>query len=185
MSELSSQTPLETKISKKERDSMIRVDHAGEYGAIRIYAGQLAIMGDRTGRLSKMITRMAAQEDRHFAGFEKLIQERNVRPTLFQPVWKIAGFALGAATALIGPKTAMACTAAVESEIDEHYKSQMEKLGSDDNQLKNMIADYREDELEHRRHAIEEGAEHIPAYPVFYSLVRLGCRAAIELSKRF
>ncbi|AAV90293.1 2-octaprenylphenol hydroxylase COQ7/UbiB [Zymomonas mobilis subsp. mobilis ZM4 = ATCC 31821] len=185
MSELSSQTPLETKISEEERKSMIRVDHAGEYGAIRIYAGQLAIMGDRNGRLSKMITRMAAQEDRHFAGFEKLVQERHVRPTLLQPVWKIAGFALGAATALIGPKTAMACTAAVESEIDEHYKSQMEKLGSEDHELKKMIAEYREEELEHRDHAIKEGAEEIPAYPVLYGLIRLGCRAAIELSKRF
>ncbi|AEI38337.1 Ubiquinone biosynthesis protein COQ7 [Zymomonas mobilis subsp. pomaceae ATCC 29192] len=172
-------------LTKEERDSMIRVDHAGEYGAIRIYAGQLAIMGDRTGRLSALISKMAAQEERHFAGFDKLVQERHVRPTALQPLWKIAGFALGAATALVGPKTAMACTAAVESEIDQHYKSQMDQLGQEDHALKGMISEYRDEELEHRQHALDEGAEQIPAYPLVYGLIRLGCKAAIALSKRF
>jgi len=111
--------------------SMVRVDQAGEYGATRIYAGQLAVMGHRSA-MAREIAGMALQEERHRAFFDRLIAERGVRPTILQPFWDVAGFALGAATAAIGPAAAMACTAAVETEIDKHYQEQLDALGNDD-----------------------------------------------------
>src|SRR5437762_14336536 len=108
---------------------MIRVDHAGEYGAVQIYAGQLAVLGTRVSAASAAIAHMAEQEQRHLTAFDKLVNERRVRPTLLSPLWRASGFALGAATALLGEKAAMACTAAVEEVIDEHYASQLERLG--------------------------------------------------------
>ena len=110
---------------------MLRVDQAGEYGATRIYAGQLAVLGDRQPA-SRLIARMAAQEQRHLRHFDALLAERGVRPTLLQPFWRVAGHALGAATALISPQAAMACTAAVEDEIDRHYSEQLDALGDDE-----------------------------------------------------
>lgn len=166
-----------------DRDSMLRVDQAGEYGAIRIYAGQLAVLGDRHP-VSREIARMAAQEQRHRAKFDTMLAERNVRPTVLQPFWHVAGFALGAATALIGPRAAMACTAAIETEIDEHYGHQLEQIGKDDPELSETIAEFRAEEVEHRDAAIAHGAESAPAYPVLFGMIRLGCRAAIALSKR-
>lgn len=166
-----------------DRASMIRVDHAGEFGATRIYAGQLAILGDRHP-MSREISHMAAQEDRHLARFNEFITERGVRPTLLQPFWHVAGFALGAASALIGPKGAMACTAAVETEIDAHYAEQLAELGDGDPELSEAIAEFQAEEVEHREAALAAGAEQAPAYPVLFGLVRLGCRAAIALSKR-
>lgn len=163
--------------------SMIRVNQAGEYGAKRIYAGQLAIMGDRSPA-ARSIAHMAEQEDRHLAAFDKLIAERGVRPTVLQPFWNVAGFALGAVTAAIGPEAAMACTAAVETEIDKHYSEQLEQLGMSDPELSALVADFREEELEHKATAIAEGAERAPAYPLLSAAIRLGCRAAIGLSKR-
>lgn len=168
---------------KIDKDSMIRVDQAGEYGATRIYAGQLAILGDRSP-VARSISRMAAQEERHRAEFDRLIAERGVRPTLLQPFWDKAGFALGAATALIGPEAAMACTAAVETEIDKHYSEQLDELGDSDPELSAMIAEFREEELEHRDTALAEGAEQAPAYPLLSGLIRLGCRVAIATAKR-
>jgi len=163
--------------------SMLRVDQAGEYGATRIYAGQLAVLGDRHPAAT-MIHRMAAQEQGHLKHFDQLLAERGVRPTVLQPFWRVAGFALGAATALMSPQAAMACTAAVEDEIDAHYSEQLEALGSDDPPLSASIAEFQADEQEHRDAAIEAGAEDSFGYPVLYSTIRAGCRLAIELSKR-
>lgn len=162
---------------------MLRVDQAGEYGATRIYAGQLAVLGDGQPA-SRLIARMAAQEERHLKHFDAMMAERGVRPTILQPFWHIAGHALGAATALIGPQAAMACTAAVEDEIDAHYSEQLEALGEDDPALSAAIADFQADEREHRDAAIEAGAEQAIGYPILYAAIRAGCRAAIELSKR-
>lgn len=163
--------------------SMIRVDHAGEYGATRIYAGQLAVLGNRHP-VSRTIARMAAQEDAHLAHFDELIADRGVRPTLLQPIWNVAGFALGAATALLGPNAALACTAAVETEIDKHYSEQLEALGEDDPDLSATIAQFQAEEVEHRDTAIAQGAENTFAYPLLSAVIRAGCRAAIAISKR-
>lgn len=162
---------------------MLRVDQAGEYGATRIYAGQLAVMGDRSP-LSGEIVHMAAQEAEHRAKFDALLAERGVRPTVLQPFWHVAGFALGAATALIGPKAAMACTAAVEEEIDRHYTEQLEELGTSDPQLADMIEQFRADERDHRDTALAHGAEQAVAYPLLSGVIRLGCRVAIKLAER-
>lgn len=164
---------------------MIRVDQAGEFGATRIYAGQLAVMGNR-GPHSAEIAGMAEQEAGHRERFDALMVRRGVRPTALQPFWDRAGFALGAVTALIGPEAAMACTAAIETEIDEHYSRQLEVLheSEEDPELAAMIEEFREDEREHRDAALAAGAERAPAYPVLSGLIRLGCRAAIRLSER-
>ena len=163
--------------------SMVRVDQAGEYGATRIYAGQLAVMGDRTP-MARMIVGMAHQEERHRAGFVALIARRGGRPTALQPFWNVAGFALGAVTAALGPEAAMACTAAVETEIDRHYQRQLDELGATDPELGGAVAQFRDEELEHRDTALAHGAENTPGYPVLSGLIRAGCRAAIALSKR-
>ena len=170
---------------KAGRDAMIRVDQAGEYGATRIYAGQLAVMGDRAP-LSAEIRAMAEQEAGHRTEFDALMARRGVRPTALQPVWNVAGYALGAATALLGPEAAMACTAAVETEIDRHYSRQLDELDGDgdDPELADMVRRFREDEREHHDAAIAAGAERAPAYPLLSAAIRLGCRAAIRLSSK-
>ncbi len=168
---------------------MIRVDQAGEYGATRIYAGQLAVLGER-GPHATEIRGMAAQEERHLALFNALRTARGVRPTALQPFWSVAGYALGAATALIGPEAAMACTAAVEEEIERHYSGQLDELdaagkaGEGDPELAGLIEDFREDERAHRDAALAAGAERAPAYPLLSGAIRLGCRMAIRLSER-
>jgi 3-demethoxyubiquinol 3-hydroxylase len=162
---------------------MIRVDQAGEYGAIRIYAGQRAILGDSAPG-AREVAHMAQQEQRHLDFFNRTMIERGVRPTLLGPVWHVAGYALGAATAALGPEAAMACTAAVETEIDRHYGEQLDELGDSDPELSAAIADFRAEELEHRETALASGAEAAPAYPLLSGAIRLGCRAAIALSKR-
>ena len=169
----------------RDRSEMIRVDQAGEFGATRIYAGQLAVMGDR-GPHSAEIRGMAEQEAGHRAEFDALMASRGVRPTALQPLWDMAGFALGAGTALIGPEAAMACTAAVEEEIDRHYSKQLDTLerDGDDPELAAMIHRFREDEREHRDAALEAGAERAPGYPLLSAAIRLGCRAAIRLSEK-
>jgi len=163
--------------------SMIRVDQAGEFGATRIYAGQLAILGQGSPA-ARPIARMAAQEQRHRETFDRMIAERRIRPTLLAPFWDRAGFLLGAATALISPEAAMACTAAVETEIDKHYADQLAELGDTDPALSATIAEFQAEEVEHRATAIAEGAERAPGYPLLSAAIRLGCRAAIGLSKR-
>ena len=169
--------------AKRATDAMIRVDQAGEYGATRIYAGQLAVLGDRHPA-ARAIHHMAAQEERHRAFFDTMIAARGVRPTILQPLWNVAGFALGAVTAAIGPDAAMACTAAVETEIDKHYAEQLEQLGDSDPELSAAIADFQAEELEHRDHALAAGAENAFAYPVLSGLIRLGCKVAIAAAKR-
>jgi ubiquinone biosynthesis monooxygenase Coq7 len=168
----------------RTKSIMLRVDQAGEFGATRIYAGQLAVLGNRHPA-AREIRHMAAQEDEHLARFNRLIAERGVRPTILQPFWHVAGFALGAATALIGPEAAMACTAAIETEIEKHYSDQLDELGHDDLELRETITEFRDDEREHHDTAIREGAERAPAYPLMSAAIRLGCRAAIRLSERF
>ena len=164
---------------------MIRVDQAGEFGATRIYQGQLDVMGDR-GPHSAEIRHMAAQEAVHRQKFDELMARRGVRPTALQPFWSAAGYALGAATALLGPEAAMACTAAVEEEIDLHYSNQLDMLedADEEGELADMIRDFREEEREHRDAAIASGAERAPGYPLLSGLIRLGCRAAIKVSER-
>jgi ubiquinone biosynthesis monooxygenase Coq7 len=163
--------------------SMLRVDHAGEYGAARIYAGQLAVLGNRHPD-SAEIARMRAQEQRHLDVFDRMLVARAVRPTLMAPVWHVAGYALGAATALIGPQAAMACTAAVETEIDRHYAAQAAALGDSDPELKAHIEDFAADEREHKATAIAHGAEQAVAYPLLSAVIRAGCRVAIAVSTR-
>ena len=162
---------------------MLFRSQAGEYGATRIYAGQLAVMGDRAPHAGE-ISHMAEQEAAHRQKFDALIAQRGVRPTALQPVWSVAGYALGAATALIGPKAAMACTAAIETEIDRHYTQQLEELGDEDPELAAMIREFRDDERAHKEAAIAAGAEQAPAYPLLSGAIRLGCRLAIRLSER-
>jgi len=162
---------------------ILRVDQAGEYGATRIYAGQLAVMGNRAPHAGE-VRHMADQEAAHLARFNALLAERRVRPTVLQPFWHVAGFALGAATALISPEAAMACTAAVEEEIDRHYTQQLDELGTAEPELAATIAEFRDDERAHRDAALAAGAERAPAYPLLAGAIRLGCRAAIRLAER-
>lgn len=168
---------------RPDTDSMIRVDQAGEYGATRIYAGQLAVLRPSSPS-AKLVSRMAMQEQRHLKRFDQLIAERGIRPTALQPLWNAAGFALGAGTALISPEAAMACTDAVETEIDRHYGHQLDELGDSDPELTADIAQFREEELEHRDTAREAGAARAPAYPLLTGTIRAACRVAIALSKR-
>lgn len=162
---------------------MLRVDQAGEYGATRIYAGQLAVLGDRHP-IARAIAGMAAQEEKHCARFDRMIIERRVRPTALTPLWTVAGYALGVGTALLGPEAAMACTAAVETEIDRHYGAQLVELGTSDPELSEAIAGFQAEEVEHRDAALAAGAERAPGYTLLSAAIRLGCRVAIGLSER-
>jgi ubiquinone biosynthesis monooxygenase Coq7 len=168
---------------RPDKAAMLRVDQAGEYGATRIYAGQLAVLR-RNAPEAKLVARMAAQEQRHLDRFNRLMAERRVRPTALQPLWNVAGFALGAATALMSEKAALACTEAVETEIDKHYSQQLRQLGSGDPELASDIAEFQADELEHRDTAREAGAAQAVGYPLLTAAIRAGCRVAIGLSKR-
>lgn len=172
-------------MERDELHRMIRVDQAGEFGATRIYEGQLAVMGDR-GPHSAEIRHMAEQEEGHRARFDAMLAKRGVRPTALRPFWSAAGYALGAGTALLGPEAAMACTAAVEEEIDKHYSDQLDRLAetNSDPELAEMIEEFREDEREHRDAALANGAEDAPAYPLLSGAIRLGCRIAIKVSER-
>lgn len=161
---------------------MIRVDHAGEYGAARIYQGQLAVLGRSPS--APLIAKMAEQEKTHLANFDRLIVERGVRPTLLTPLWHAAGFALGAASALLGERAAMACTVAVEEVIGEHYADQADQLGEDEADLKATIEEFRADELGHRDIGLEHAAEEMPGYKPFTTAIKTGTRLAIWLSER-
>ena len=163
-------------------DRFLRVNQAGELGAVRIYAGQLAVLRGRGA--APLLKRMAEQEQVHLDTFNRLIGERRTRPTLLSPLWHLAGFALGAGTALLGEKAAMACTVAVEETIDAHYAQQAEQLGDDEAALKDTIVQFRVEELEHRDIGLAHGAEQAPAYPVLSAAIKGGCRLAIWLSER-
>jgi len=163
-------------------ERMIRVDHAGEYGAVRIYAGQLAVLG--RGAKAALLRGMQQQERQHLEMFARLIVERRVRPTALLPLWHVAGFVLGAATAALGERAAMACTAAVEEAIDAHYAGQAARLDADEADLRDAIERARRDELEHRETALAHEAEKAPGYRLLSAAIKAGCRAAIALSER-
>lgn len=162
-------------------DRVIRVDHAGEYGAKRIYAGQLAVL--RNHEVGPMIAHMEEQEQVHLAEFERLMVEHRARPSALLPFWHVAGFALGAATAAIGPKAAMACTVAVESVIAEHYQNQIDAL-PEDSTLRATITQFRDEEIEHHDTGIEHDAEDAPLYGLLSAVIKRGCKAAIWVAER-
>ena len=164
-------------------DEIIRVDHAGEYGATRIYDGQIAIFG-KNSKIGKTIQHMADQEQEHIEKFNELIIEKRVRPTALLPLWNVAGFALGAGTALMGEKAAMACTVAVEKVIGEHYRDQQELLKDDEEELRKTIAKFEKDELEHHDIGLEHDAEKAPGYTVMTKVIEIGCKTAIAISKK-
>lgn len=167
---------------RKAIERIIRVDQAGEYGAARIYAGQLRVLGKTDA--APTIRHMAEQEQVHLDTFNKMAPERKVRPTLLAPVWHVAGYALGAGTALMGERAAMACTVAVEEVIDEHYAAQAKTLGEDEKPLRDTIEKFRAEELEHRDIGYEHGAERAPAYPFLSRTIKGASRFAIWLSER-
>jgi 3-demethoxyubiquinol 3-hydroxylase len=161
---------------------MIRVDHAGEYGAKRIYQGQLAVLG--RGPNGDLLRHMKQQEQEHLDVFSALVADRRVRPTALLPLWHVAGFALGAATALLGERAAMACTVAVEETIDAHYAAQAAELADAEPALRDTVERIRADELAHRDIGLAHGAGQAPAYRLLHGLIGLGCRLAIKASER-
>jgi len=171
------------KTNREILEQIIRVDHAGEYGATRIYDGQIAVFG-KNSKIGKTIQHMADQEQEHIDKFNELILEHRVRPTALLPVWNIAGFALGASTAFLGEKAAMACTVAVEKVIGEHYQEQLDLLEDDQKDLKKTISKFRDDELEHHDIGIEHDAESAPGYKIMSKVIELGCKTAIAISKK-
>ena len=164
-------------------EEIIRVDHAGEYGATRIYDGQIAVFG-KNSKIGKTIQHMADQEQEHIQKFEELIVKNRVRPTALIPVWNVAGYALGVSTALLGEKAAMACTVAVETVIGNHYGEQLSLLEDDQKELKKTIKKFKADELQHHDIGIAHDAEKTPGYKVLSKVIELGCKTAIEISKK-
>ena len=164
-------------------ERIIRVDHAGEYGARRIYDGQLAVLG-RGSPAHVAIRAMAEQERRHLAAFDALVAERRVRPTALMPLWHVAGFVLGAATALMGERAAMACTISVEEVIDEHYSKQTATLGDDEAALRDQLEEFRGHELEHKAVAEAHQGRAAAGYDVLSAAIKAGSRLAIWLSER-
>lgn len=165
---------------------ILRVDHAGELGAVHIYRGQRAVLANAPGRerIAGQLAEMEGHEAEHLARFDRLLSERRVRPTAMVPVWRLAGFALGAGTALLGEKAAHACTEAVETVIEEHYAGQIAELSDRDPELAAELSKFRDEELAHRDIAIEEGAREAPGYGLLAAVIRNGCRAAIKLSEK-
>lgn len=161
---------------------MIRVDHAGEYGAKRIYAGQLAVLG--RGDKGDLLRHMAAQEQVHLDTFSAMIGDRRVRPTALLPFWHVAGFVLGAATAAMGPRAAMACTVAVEEAIDAHYAEQADSLDETEIPLRATIEKFRSEEQEHRDIGLANDAELTPGYRLLSRAIKAGCKLAIAVSER-
>jgi ubiquinone biosynthesis monooxygenase Coq7 len=170
------------KTDRRMVEETIRVDHAGEYGAKRIYQGQLDVL--RGTKWEGLIRHMQEQEQVHLDTFSRLIAERRVRPTALLPVWHVAGYALGAATAMLGHRAAMACTVAVEEAIDEHYGAQEAALGEDEAALRAHIVQFRAEELEHRDIGIEHEAELTPAYRLLSAAIKAGCKVAIKVSEK-
>jgi ubiquinone biosynthesis monooxygenase Coq7 len=169
--------------SPRERlERLVRVDHAGEYGAKRIYQGQLAVLG--RGDTAATLRHMQEQEQHHLDVFSALIADRRVRPTALLPLWHVAGFALGAATALLGTRAAMACTVAVEETIDAHYAAQVAALGESEPELRATIETFRAEELEHRDIGLAHEAELTPGYELLSQIIRAGCKVAIAVSER-
>jgi len=174
-------------LRRERRDEMLRVDHAGEYGAVAIYRGQLAVFERQHGkeRIVGQLKHMAAQEEEHLDAFDKMLAAGHVRPTALSPVWNAAGFALGAATALLGEKAAHACTEAVETVIEEHYGDQVSELtAAGEDELAAKMAKFQEEEVAHKDLAAAEGAHEVPGYPLLSAFIRTGCRIAIRISEK-
>ncbi len=165
---------------------MLRVDHAGELGAVHIYRGQRAVLAGAAGKdlINDQLAHTQAQEARHLARFDELLTDHRIRPTLMAPLWRVAGFALGAGTALIGERAVHACTEAVESVIEAHYAEQIAEIADRDPVLAAELSGFRDEELAHRDEAVAEGALEAPGYPVLAAVIRAGCRAAIRISER-
>lgn len=175
-----------TKPTPPHIKEMLRIDHAGEYGAVAIYKGQQAVFGRsaRTRELAAQIKEMEAEEQKHLDAFDAMLIERNVRPTVLGPIWNVAGYGLGVVTALMGEKAAHACTEAVETVIEQHYAQQIEATREDDPALSATFAEFREDELHHRDIAVEGGAKDAPAYGLLSRVITAGCHAAIKVTAK-
>jgi len=173
-------------VRERRLAEMIRVDHAGEYGAVQIYRGQRAVFDRIEGKAhaARVIADMEAGEQEHLKTFDRMIAERGVRPTLLGPIWRVMGFGLGAATALMGERAAHACTEAVEEVIEEHYGRQSEALAGVDGELKRVVDKFRDDEIAHKETAVEQGARDAFGYSVLSALIKAGCRAAIKISEK-
>jgi len=173
-------------VRERQLAEMIRVDHAGEYGAVQIYRGQRAVFDRIEGKAhaARLIAEMEAGEQEHLRTFDHMIAERGVRPTIMAPLWRVAGFGLGAVTALMGEQAAHACTEAVEEVIEEHYGRQSEALEGVDSELKHVVEKFREEEIAHKDTAVEQGAREAPGYPVLSAIIKFGCRAAIRISEK-
>lgn len=167
-------------------EAVLRVDHAGELGAVWIYRGQRAVFERAAGkdRIRSDLADMEGHEATHLARFDAILTERRGRPTLLAPLWRAAGFALGAGTALLGEKAAHACTEAVENVIEDHYAGQVEELRAREPALAAELAVFRDEELAHRDHAVARGAREAPGYGLLSAVIRAGCRAAIKVSEK-
>ena len=174
-------------LRRDRRDEMLRVDHAGEYGAVAIYKGQLAVFERQHGkeRIVGQLRHMAAEEQDHLDAFDKMLAAGHVRPTALSPIWNAAGFALGVGTALLGEKAAHACTEAVETVIEEHYGDQVTELtAAGEDELAAKMAKFQEEEVAHKDLAAAEGAAQAPGYPLLSAFIRTGCRLAIRISEK-
>ena len=174
------------KTNKKKLEEFIRVDHAGERGAIKIYEGQLLALKTfkKDPELLKMIEEMKKHEQEHSDFFENEIRERNIKPTKFLPLWDLLGVGLGFGSTILGKKAAMLCTASVEEVIDEHYQNQINQIESDEKKLKEKIIKFREDELHHKDIAYEKGASKEGIYSLFDKIVKTGSKIAIRISEK-
>jgi 3-demethoxyubiquinol 3-hydroxylase len=162
---------------------ILRVDHAGELAAVHIYRGQRAVLAGREP-IAGQLAEMEAGEAVHLARFDRLLTDRNIRPSALAPLWRLAGFALGAGTALLGEKAAHACTEAVETVIEGHYASQIEEISAREPELAAELSGFRDEELAHRDAAVDEGAHEAPGYGLLSAVIRAGCRAAIKVSEK-
>ena len=174
------------KTNKKTLEEIIRVDHAGERGAIKIYEGQLLALKTfkQDEELKRKIEDMREHEKEHYEFFDKEIQKRNIKPTKLLPLWDLMGITLGFGTAMLGKKAAMLCTASVEEVIDKHYQNQIDQLGTDEKELKKKIIKFREDELHHKDIAYEEGASKKGFYSIMDKIIKTGSKVAINISEK-
>lgn len=173
---------MNNKSKKNHIDSILRVDHAGETAAAKIYDGQLAVL--KNTPVGPTIQHMKDQEQEHLDTFNKLLYENDTRPTALLPLWNVMGFGLGVASAVMGEKAAMACTIAVEEVIGEHYAKQAETLNDDHKELKATLMKFRDDELDHLETGVEHDGENAPGYEIMKAIVQLGCRTAIKISEK-
>jgi len=171
---------------KRRLHEILRVDHAGELGAVWIYRGQKAVFDAAPDKekIGADLGEMEGHEQAHLSRFDALLNEHKVRPTVMAPLWRLAGFGLGVGTALMGEKAAHACTEAVENVIEEHYAGQIAELADRDPELAQELSRFRDEELAHRDRAVEEGAREAPGYSVLSAVIRAGCRAAIKISEK-